>query len=281
MMLIADSGSTKTTWSWNKGDGSWQRHWTDGLNPLTTSEGQMEAQMEALRMVLEEGGREPETVYFYGAGCGTSEAKATVARLLKRTMGEVKVEVETDLMGACRALWDPTGEREQVMGILGTGSNACVYDGERIVKSAPSLGYLLGDEGSGNHIGKQLLKDYVRGRMPERLATAFGEEYGLSYGSVIEQLYHRPNANRYLAQFALFAAKYRGDDYVRGVLEGAFEEYMESMMAPIAEEGQAVMLMGSVAVQFEEEIVAVGARKGHPVTRVMKEPMEGLIHYHE
>ena len=174
MILIADSGSTKTHWVCLDGEG--EHHCTtEGLNPLFAGE---EAFVSACGKVCAEllsaADARVEEVFFYGAGCGQESSRQRVRQYLEKAFGCGNVSVEGDLLGACRAT---CGRREGLVGILGTGSNLCYYDGEAIARQRTSTGYILGDEGSGNHIGRRLLKDYLEERMPRDVSNMFHDAY--------------------------------------------------------------------------------------------------------
>ena len=273
-LVIADSGSTKTHWAIGSPEGGyweWKKVSTEGLNPRQTSKERFD---KVLREVKQEIGVESEVarVWFYGAGCGTEEMKERVKREVREMLESEEVEVEGDLMGACRAV---RGEESGLVAIVGTGSNACMYDGKEIVRQVVSTGYVLGDEGSGNHIGRVLLKEYLVGRMPKELATEFEKEYPGSVDERLQKLYKGETPNRYLAEFAKFAAKRREEEYVKKVLSRVFEAFWKEQIEPIAEGESEVRMVGSVAETFKEEI-RKAAPKGMRVGSVEKEPIEGL-----
>ncbi|MBO4752503.1 MAG: hypothetical protein J5526_07150 [Bacteroidales bacterium] len=275
MIIIADSGSTKTRWALGAGhedERVWRCVETSGLNPRMTSD---EAFAEALTAVAagiegwEHKVEEVSEVRFYGAGCGSAEMQARVRGLLaKEFANAAEIEVEGDLLGACRAVSEG---KAGVVGILGTGSNACVFDGERIVRQVPSAGYILGDEGSGNHIGRRLLKDFITDRMPAEIAA----ELKTSKEEVMRRIYSGEYPNRYMASFAPTALKHRETEYVRVLLNEVFGAFWREMVSPIAEGGE-VRLVGSVAAAFEREIRAA-APEGFTIGRVVKDPIEGMV----
>lgn len=274
MIIIADSGSTKTRWALGVGrkeERVWRCVETQGLNPRMTSDAAFAEALTTVAVGIAGWGHNVEEVRevrFYGAGCGSAEMQARVKGLLARVfINAAEIEVEDDLLGACRAVSE--GEAG-VVGILGTGSNACVFDGERIVRQVTSVGYILGDEGSGNHIGRRLLKDFITDRMPAEIV----EELKTSKEEVMKRIYSGEYPNRYMASFAPVAHKHRETEYVRGLLSEVFRAFWREMVCPIAEGGE-VRLVGSVAAAFEGEI-KVAAPVGFKVVRVMKEPLSVL-----
>ena len=276
MIIIADSGSTKTHWALGHRRGKgvvWQFVATQGLNPRIATEEMFEEALKTVRGCMD-GEEAVERVQFYGAGCGTKEMQAKVRGMLSKVFtNAAEIEVQGDLLGACRAV---CGQEAGTVAILGTGSNACVYDGEGIVRQVVSTGFILGDEGSGNHIGRRLLKDYMVGRMPKELAAAFAEMFPESVNDMLQRLYHEPYANRYLAAFARFAAENRAVPYIQELLNGVFAEFWKEMVVPIAKSGTEVHLVGSVASTFESEIRRA-APNGFSIGRVVKDPIEGMV----
>ncbi len=196
MILIADSGSTKTEWSLVGRNGVERTFRTAGINPYLLSED--EVRRILTREVLVELPIERITeVYFYGAGCVGRPAE-TLCVQLHRVIGPETVEVNSDLLAAARAL---CGDAPGIVAILGTGSNSGYYDGHDITRRVPSLGFLLGDEGSGSDLGKHLLADALKGLLPEPLARQFFDCYPLTQEEVLDAVYRRPMPNRYMARF--------------------------------------------------------------------------------
>ena len=229
MILIADSGSTKTTWMEVE---SGNKIVTEGLNPHFTTD---EAFLAACSYVCQQfhlwlhkvaDHSSPLTfhLYFYGAGCGSEQQRERVTSLLSKSFGTSDIHVETDMLGACRAV---CGREAGLVGILGTGSNACYYDGDRIALQAVSTGYIRGDHGSANHVGRLLLTDYLTGKMPDEVSVLFHDDYGLTHDEWIDAVYHHSTPNRFLAQVATFAIRHKNDadDYCRNTIRYAFAEW--------------------------------------------------------
>ena len=267
-MLIADSGSTKTTWASIGADT--KTIVTVGLNPRVTGEEQFVAVLCSVRHQLE--GTLSGTIRFFGAGCGTEESRNQVKNYILQVFPHASVTVESDLMGACIAL---CGQHEGCVGILGTGSNACQYDGSSIVKRNVSLGYILGDEGSGNHLGRMLLKGYFNGSMPQMLGDEFRKAYDITVEGVLQHLYQEQGVNRYLASFVPFIRDHRDYPYLHQLLLDAFGSYFQEQVQPLG--CDTLHLVGSVAAVFHKELSEAAQTYGIAVGTVMKEPIEGLI----
>lgn len=273
MILVADGGSTGVQWA-KVADGTVKEVWsTAGMNPHTTTEGQM---VELLRGVVQRMG-EPSSVYFYGAGCGTEESKSHVASAIHTAMPSASVEVEGDMLGACRAL---CGDGRGMVGILGTGSNVCVYDGSGIVEQGVSLGYLLGDEGSGNHIGRLLLKCYLSGGLSLDLSTMFHDTYTMDRPTLINRLYGDSHPNRYMASFVPFVAQNKSHPFMQELLHRAFMEFFTQQVIRLSKGGRTISLAGSVAYVFRDEVSRAAECYGIEVAQVVKEPIAALAAYH-
>lgn len=276
MILVADSGSTKTQWVLIEQETVSEPFQTEGLNPLTSSEG---AFLKASSEVMHHFNitKSCEKIFFYGAGCGTPAMQEYVSSSLSYCFPNTYISVSGDLLGACRACCEAS---PGIVGILGTGSNACFYDGHNIAHQLPSLGYLLGDEGSGNQIGRLLLKSYLSQQMPEALRTDFHNNYPYSYHQFIARIYQEPNANRFLASMAPFAAKHRSHGFIQELLHQCFSQYICNQIVQLSPYGKQISLVGSVAFIFEKEIRDAAKSFGFSVNSIIQEPLLPLAAYH-
>lgn len=275
MILIADSGSTKTEWLLVGKEGVERSFRTAGLNPYLLSEDEIRRLLT--REVLEELPVESMTeIFFYGAGCVGRPAEMLCAQL-RRVIGVDTVEVHSDLLGAARAL---CGDAPGIVAILGTGSNSGLYDGRTLTRSVPSLGYLLGDEGSGSDLGKHFLSDAMKGLLPESVAKPFFDRYPLSQGELLESVYRRPFPNRFMAHFAPFLHEHLGDDYVRQLVAGCFEAFFRRNILAYPYTKFPVHFVGSVAYYFAEVLREVARSLSVEVATILPSPGEALARYH-
>jgi len=278
ILLIADAGSTKTDWVAVDKDG--RRLFetrTDGLNPeLLTPD-------EFLRRLS----RSPELsahagditqLYFYGAGCGTADAVATVEGVLRRFFSRARVHVAEDMLGAALAA---TQGREAIVSIIGTGSNSAYFDGRHLRPHVVSLGYILMDEGSGNWLGKQLLLDYYYRRMPGTLAKEFATEYDLDPATVKQNLYHGENPSEYLARFSRFLSRHHQTDYGRKLLAAGFDLFIRNRLL-VYEQIRRVPLYftGSIAYYYAAHLEKQLSRHGLKAAGIIRKPIEGLVRWH-
>lgn len=276
MILIADSGSTKTTWMEVE---TGKTVLTEGLNPHFTADGRFQAACTVVRQQIPTADYPPQTIFFYGAGCGNTTQRGRVAVLLAKAFGTSDIHVETDMLGACRAV---CGHEAGLVGILGTGSNACYYDGSAIAHQPVSTGYILGDHGSANHVGRRLLQDYLSGIMPQHISTMFHDAYPFGHEQFIDHVYHQPNANRYLASLAPFAVQHLAEDYCYHIVYDSLADWYRYQLATLVDRSgcRRLSLVGSYAAHIEPVLCRLAADHGLTLCGVPADPIDGLRRYH-
>ncbi len=276
MILIADSGSTKTDWALQSASGSVERFHTQGINPFHQDRSVI---AEILRQELLPQ-LDPESVSFvcfYGSGV-RPELEPVMASLLQEAFPQAKqVEAHSDLLGAARAL---CGHNYGIASILGTGANSCLYDGEAIVQNTPALGYILGDEGSGGVLGKHFLHELYKGILSENIRSEFEQEYGLTMADVIQRVYREPMPNRFLASLAPFIHRHLSDDAVRQIVINNFRDFFRYNIRPYGLMRMAVSCVGSVAWYFRDQLAEAAAEEGFTLGTVLQSPIESLMTYH-
>ncbi len=277
MILIADSGSTKTHWvSIENGTPGSSLH-TVGMNPYFIDS---ETVVEILRdeNITQKEFGEVDMIFFYGAGCSSPEKQDIIKNGLAQVFPNASIEVEHDMVAAARALF---ADGPGIACILGTGSNACVYDGSSITQELFSLGYMFGDEGSGGYLGKSFLFDYLKGRTPGEINTAFESAHHLSPEDIITSLYKKPNPNRFLATFAPFLKEHLHHPYVNQLASKCFDDFFREQVARFdGYQNMDTGFIGSVAFHFQEMVTLSAKRFGLKTKAFLKSPMEGLVQYH-
>lgn len=275
MILLADSGSTKTDWCGLKGT-TCLRVQTQGINPYHQKH---DVILKVLyKELLPQLPVEPiEAIYFYGAGCTPLKSKLLHACLTKVFGEQTHIEVQSDLLGTARALFR---HRPGIACILGTGSNSCFYDGKRIAANTPALGYILGDEGSGAYLGRQLLSDVLKEQLPEHICLAFANQTQLTLEEIIHKVYRKPLANRFLASFTPFLAEYREEPSIHQLLTEAFNAFIHRNLK-LYPKDIPVGAIGSIAYHFRPELTEALLQAGYRLEAVEQSPMEGLIRYHQ
>ena len=298
MTLIADSGSTKTTWMEIESGNTLV---TEGLNPHFTSDAQFLAACQLVKgdtlsstTALQwspspklgegdtEGGRRSVSVYFYGAGCGSKVQRQRVKTLLQKAFETKNVHVETDMLGACRAV---CGDQPGIVGILGTGSNACYYDGKKIKYQEISTGYILGDFGSANHVGRVLLNDYLTHRMSPNLRSKFRKTYQMSDDQLMDALYHQPHPNRFLASLAPFAVQNISNFYFYKIISNTLVDWWIEVLLKLIQKVDnpeiKLHIVGGYAKAIEPTLRYWMEDCGATVDTVMADPIDGLRQYHK
>ena len=275
---IVESGSTKADWVFLDGEGIEKfRTNTNGFNPLLISQEDITAELNA-NAILQQIKENVGLLHFYGAGCKSEQPVHDLKISLKRYFSKAEIHVKTDLDAACFAVYQ--GE-PCIVGILGTGSNACFFDGTEPEINVPSLGYVLGDEGSGNHIGRELLKAFLYHRMPENLYNQFRAQFETDLNVVLENIYKKPKANAYLADFSHFAYRHKEDSYIQNLLITCFKAYVENSIMPYRPKtGIKINLVGSVAYYFNEILEEVFQKNKLKINKIIHKPIDGLIAFH-
>jgi glucosamine kinase len=276
-ILIADSGSTKSEWCFIS-KGRKQLLETQGASPYFLSESQLVAMMQKeLLPRLKE--KTPTHIYFYGTGCGTAANRAIVRRALEKVFPEAKVEVQHDLTGAARAL---CGKNKGIVAILGTGSNSGYFNGKKITRNSPGLGYVLGDEGSGAYLGKKALQYYLYKTFDSELEAAFIKKYQVLAADILDAVYKKPLPNRYIAGYTLFLAENRGHYMIENIIEDGLLDFFSIHLARYPESGKTpVYFTGSVAFGFQDVLKELCKIFGWQAGKFLAKPMEGLIAYHK
>jgi len=277
MILIADGGSTKSNWCQLDDAGNRIYFNTEGYNPdFVTTEGVATSLDQNLPATLPRD--QVKQVYYYGAGVSSAEKAEIVAKAMRQTFPKAEVHVDHDLLAAAHAL---LGDKPGFAAILGTGTNSCLYDGEKITYNVDSLGYFLGDEGSGSFIGKRLLRDYLRNLLPDGLQTIFRDTYNLDRDGILDRLYNQLLPNRFLASFAKFAYDHNNISYCREIVVGGFEAFFQNIVLHYPDYQQYTFnCIGSVGYNFRDALTQVANHHGMQVGKIIRSPIDDLVSYH-
>ncbi|ULQ57025.1 N-acetylglucosamine kinase [Flavihumibacter rivuli] len=277
-ILIADSGATKCEWCVVDKRKAKKTIFTMGISPYFLNSAQVEDIVR--REVFPAVNRyKIEAIYYYGTGCKNPANRTMIRKAIQRVFPGIEVTVDNDLMGAARAVClDGKG----IACILGTGSNSCYYNGKKIVKNSPGLGYVLGDEGSGAYLGKKVLQYYLYETFDEELKYRFEEQYKLTSVDILDKVYKQPLPNKFLAGFTLFLAENRGHYMIENIIEDGLNDfffqhvirYNESWKYPIH-------FVGGVASGFRDVVRDLCSSYELEMGTILQNPMEGLIKYHK
>jgi glucosamine kinase len=274
--LIADSGATKTEWCVLNGKKK-ETLLTEGISPYYQQLDQItELINQQLKPLLKKS--LPSEIFYYGTGCADPANAKIVKNAIRRVFKSAKVAVQSDLMAAARGL---CGRSKGVACILGTGANSCYYNGSKIVKNSPGLGYVLGDEGSGAYLGKKVIQYYLYGTFDEELSGRFDLTYTTNGREILENVYKKPFPSRYLAGYARFLADNRGHYMIENIIEDGLNDFFFNHLCKYRETWTLpISFTGSIAFGFKDVLQQLCDSYEFDLGKVMKAPMEGLITYH-
>lgn len=287
-ILIADAGSTKVEWVILNSENEVEaRITTHGINALMAEPADLLTHFKKARSLMHIASP-VSSIHYYGAGCATQAICSKVKNALQEVWGtngseseksDLTINVESDLVGAARAL---LGNTPGIACIMGTGSNSCLYDGEKITSNVPSLGFILGDEGSGAALGKRLVADAFKGQLPELVKDHFLSLYELTLEEILDYTYRRPAANRFLASLVPFLKDHIWNPYVYSLVREEFASFLKRNVAMYpGSRTLPLSFTGSIAFHFSDILKEVAENEGFKVGKICKSPMEGLIEYHK
>jgi N-acetylglucosamine kinase-like BadF-type ATPase len=277
MILIADSGSSKTDWRVIHQNGKISQHRGVGFNPYYQTVQEMVTEMRHDFLINLES--EIKEIYYYGAGCSAAEKINQVSAALGTVFPSAKIHVDHDLEAAARAT---CGHQEGIACILGTGSNSCDYDGKRIIDTRPAPGFILGDEGGGGFIGRRLLMDFIHDEMPSSIKNELIQRFGLNYDSILENVYRMPFPNRFMASFCPFISEHKAETYCYLLFYNAFQDFFKKYIFKYKNYAEKpVNFVGSIAYYNSDILRKAAADAGFQVNRIIESPIAGLTLYHQ
>lgn len=275
-ILIADSGFTKTDWRVIDEQGDISQAHTEGINPYYQSEDEMLKEIQNLHNQVPE---KIDKIYYYGTGCSSGQNRDKITRLLQRYYPHAIINVNHDLLAAARSL---CGDEAGIACIIGTGTNSCHYDGEKIIENVPSLGWAVADEGGGTYLGKTLVTDYYRKDMPKHLRVIFKEEFELTKDGFLQKIYQEPTPGRFLANFAKFIGKHIAEPYMHNLVATGFDLFLtKNVLKYESHKELPVHFTGSVAYYFGSILRDVAIDKGLQVKHITQQPIAGLTLFHQ
>ena len=278
MIVVADMGSTKTDWSFVDASKKVFKVNTKGFNPyFYTTE-------EIVELLKPEFSKESfdwnaiTNVYFYGAGCSSKDKQRIVSDALKPFFPKADLFISHDLLASARAI---CGRNKGIACILGTGANTCLYDGEQVVANNPSLGFLLGDEGSGGDLGRELIKYYQYGELPKEIEQKFESQYNMNRQKLLDEVYSTKHPNAYCAAYSTFVNENKSNSVIKRMIEERMEEFFKRHVTKYEEhQNIPINFVGSIAHYFESNLKTVAAKFGCTVGIIVKNPVDLLIAYH-
>lgn len=276
--LVIDSGSSKTKWVTISDGEVIKEVKTQGFNPYFYSAETLK--LILLKEVIPVLGNIPiHNIYYYGTGCSSNQSKSVVHDGLQQVFRASNIFIEHDLLGTAIALLK---EEQGIACILGTGMNSCVYDGSKITHNIPSLGYLLADEGSGTDLGRRLLAAYLKHELPEELASAFKSLVGLNDANLLKQVYSEEKPNQFLSSFTYFLKEHLSNSFIKALVMESFEDFIKTYLIKYPNyQKLPVRFIGSIAYEFQDVLKEAAVPYGLNIDLILKEPMDGLIEFHQ
>jgi len=276
VILLAESGSTKTEWCLVDRDGIAEHFLSDGINPFFQTRKEI-SRLVRLQLPQIFFRAKINNIYFYGAGCSSIEKKNVVKASLEAQFKTPSV-IESDLLGSARALFQ---DEAGIACILGTGSNSCFYDGENIIKNVKSLGYILGDEGSGASLGKVFLSDCLKGLAPKELIEPFYKKYKIDPDEIMDYVYSKPFPNRLLSVLSFFLYEYLEHPYVNNLVRRNLRSFFERNILQYEYTEFPIRFVGSVAKMYSFILREIAQEIGIYIDVIIENPIKGLIEYHK
>ncbi len=276
MILIADSGSTKTDWRLIDEKKQIHQFLTQGINPYFNTTEQIAG---VLKSELISNIQYPiSNIFFYGAGCRVEDKKKIVELALLEVFPNSKIVIHSDILGAAHSL---CGKNAGIVAILGTGANTCYYDGSNIAENRTSAGFILGDEGSGAHIGKTFIKAFLNDEMPKDIADRFVARFKLSKDDIIDAVYRQPMPNRFLASFSKFIYQNLKEQFIIDLVANCFHQFFDKHICKYEKHKEVKLsCTGSVAFYYSNILRAVALEKGVSIDTITETPIAGLTLYH-
>jgi len=277
MIIIADSGGSKIDWRFLKKDGTIGQAHSPGFNPYYQPLNHLTSIVEEhLVPKIDEA---VDKIFYYGTGVSSEKNVIVIKDAFAKYWPKAHIEIGWDLLAAARAL---CGTERGIACILGTGSNSCLYDGEKIIDNVANLGWILADEASGTYIGKKFIFDYFRKEMPEKLAEQFHKRYPFSREEVLEKVYQGEKPGAFLASFSKFIFQHIDEPYCYKLIYNSFADfYQNNVMKYEDYKNTKVHFVGSIAFYYSDILRQVANDKGITVKNILEGPIAGLTLYHQ
>ena len=277
MKLIADSGSTKTDWRLVSRDGKIHAFTSEGINPYFHTAQSVADLLRAIDM----GSYGPDDVgevFFYAAGANTRLTVSLLEEGFQGVFKAARLHIRHDLLGAARSLFRTDSG---IAAILGTGSNSCLFIDGEIRLNLGGHGYILGDEGSGMHLGRKVVRDFMNDLMPGDVREQFTQRYGLTKDEITYRIYKQPSPNRFLATFSKFVGDHAGHPYIDALIDDAFSKFVRRYIIRYENyRTHPLRIVGSIGHHFEQPIRARADHHGITIDKILRAPIDGLVEFH-
>lgn len=277
MLLVCDSGSTKSDWCLVDEENNRKFITASGMNPYNATSLEICQEIESV-LIPNINPKGVKVLKFYGAGCSSEVKKNELKEIFSKYFTNADIEIEHDLLGAARALCN---NEKGLCAILGTGSNSCLYDGVDIIENVPSLGYVLCDEGAGTNIGKLILRNYLRHLLPKDLDREFANEYAGEEADFLNKLYKGSVPNYYLASFARFVVERQENEYCRNLIRESFCSFFDNQILLYSNYSKyKINVVGSIGFLCQDIFKEVALNYGVEAGKFIKAPLKDLVDFH-
>jgi len=277
MLLVVESGSTKSDWVLVENKKISNRYKTMGFNPFFHKEDTIINAIKENHDLIKIASN-VSVLYFYGAGCSSEEMNNIIKNALSKAFVNATIEVDHDLLACALSTYQ---EEPSISCILGTGSNSCYFDGNNLKEEVPALGYVLGDEGSGSYYGKKLLTDYLYRKLPEEIELDLKNSENINKSKIFENIYMKPNANVYLASFMPFISKHKEHIYVKEMVTKGMKHFMKNHVCCYEDyKDVKTHFIGSLSEIFKNELFTAADQLGVNVGSIIQKPIDSLVKYH-
>ena len=277
MVLIVESGSTKSDWVLLSPENKQDVYSSMGFNPYFHSSSVIENELRRHTELMTHA-EKIQQIYFYGAGCSSTEMNDIVKLGLTNVFTNAHIHIDHDLMACAYATYSGN---PSICCIIGTGSNSCYFDGKTVSEVVPALGYILGDEGSGTYFGKKLLSAFLYHQLPKHVEEDFVKEYAIDKNEIVNKVYRNENANVYIASFMPFIAKHKDELFFQKMIEDGLRHFIEVHVCcyPNYKDVE-INFVGSIASVFRNALDRAANSLDARIGRVVQKPVEGLVSYH-
>ena len=277
MVLIVESGSTKSDWVLLSPENKQEVYSSMGFNPYFHSSSVIENELRRHTELMTHA-EKIQQIYFYGAGCSSTEMNDIVKLGLSNVFTNAHIHIDHDLIACAYATYSGN---PSICCIIGTGSNSCYFDGKTVSEVVPALGYILGDEGSGTYFGKKLLSAFLYHQLPKHVEEDFVKEYAIDKNEIVNKVYRNENANVYIASFMPFIAKHKDELFFQKMIEDGLRHFIEVHVCcyPNYKDVE-INFVGSIASVFRNALDRAANSLGARIGRVVQKPVEGLVSYH-
>ncbi len=278
MKIIADCGATKSDWRLIYDGVGIKQVLTPGINVSAMDMDAVRAIVnDAIEQLCSTCSATVNSIHLYVAGVVTDAIEEELKAVLSARYPSSSFEIQTDLLAAARAV---CGHAPGIAAILGTGSNSCEYDGEKIVRKVPSGGFILGDEGSAATLGKLFVADFLKGFVPHEIAEDFSSRYPSDYATIVTNVYRSKSPSAYLGSLAPFIIEHYNHPYIKNLVEVNFRSFIQRSLKQYDTEGCPVGVVGGFAFALKDIFMRIASEEGIAISRIIKAPIEGLIEYH-